>query len=88
MTTGPDLPCDELVELVTDYLEGALDAATQDRVEAHLPECVGCRRYLDQIRTTVALLAQTPRWELSPAARKSVLAAFRARSPGRPPAAG
>jgi predicted anti-sigma-YlaC factor YlaD len=73
---------------VTDALDGALDDVTRDRFEAHLAECLGCRRYLEQIRTTIDLLARTPRWELSPAARESVLEAFRARSPGRPPAAG
>ncbi len=48
-----DLDCDEIVELVTDYLEGAMDARTAAAFEAHLTICEGCRRYLDQIRQTI-----------------------------------
>lgn len=84
MTTGADPAVEELVWLMTSYLERGLDEVTHDRFEEHLTECLGCRRYLDQLRTVVELLARTPRWELSPVARESVLEAFRARSPGRP----
>ena len=51
-----DLTCQELVELVTDYLEGALPAARADEVEAHLRECVDCLRYLGQIQLTARLM--------------------------------
>jgi predicted anti-sigma-YlaC factor YlaD len=50
-----DLPCRELVELVTDYLEGALELAERARFEAHLAECQACRDYVEQMRTTVRL---------------------------------
>jgi len=50
-----DLTCQELVELVTDYLDGALTEAERMRFEAHVSACEGCDRYVDQIRTTVAL---------------------------------
>ena len=50
-----DLTCRELVELVTDYLEGALPAHERARFEAHLGECEACAAYVEQMRTTVRL---------------------------------
>jgi anti-sigma factor RsiW len=50
-----DLPCQELVELVTDYLEDALPPAERARFEAHLAECPGCSNYLEQMRATITL---------------------------------
>jgi anti-sigma factor RsiW len=47
------LTCQEVVELVTAYLEHALPAADRGRVEEHLARCEGCGRYLDQVRTTI-----------------------------------
>jgi len=49
--------CREVVELVTAYLEGTLDARAARRVDVHLARCEGCRIYLEQIRNTVATLA-------------------------------
>lgn len=45
--------CQELVELITDYLEGALPAADRARFEAHLAVCDGCTRYVEQFRLTI-----------------------------------
>jgi predicted anti-sigma-YlaC factor YlaD len=56
---SPELACRELVELVTDYFEGALQPADSARVEGHLARCLGCRRYLDQMRATIAALRET-----------------------------
>lgn len=50
-----ELECRELVELVTDYLEDALPERERERFEAHLAECEGCRRYVEQMRTTIGL---------------------------------
>ncbi len=50
-----DLTCRELVELVTDYLEGSLPAHEHARFEAHLGECEACVAYVEQMRTTVRL---------------------------------
>ncbi len=47
------LTCREVVELVTDYLEGAMPAAERSRFEEHLMGCEGCEIYLDQVKTTV-----------------------------------
>jgi predicted anti-sigma-YlaC factor YlaD len=49
------LTCQEVVELVSDYLEGALGRSTRRRLEAHLRGCDPCVGYFDQIRTTVAI---------------------------------
>jgi hypothetical protein len=50
-----ELTCIEMVELVSDYLEGALPWRVRRRVERHLDGCDGCTRYFEQIRTTVRL---------------------------------
>lgn len=49
--------CQELVELVTDYLEGVLPEERAQEVHGHLQECVDCLRYLGQIQLTAELLA-------------------------------
>ncbi len=50
-----ELSCRELVELVTDYLEGSLPAHERARFEAHLGECEACVAYVEQMRATVRL---------------------------------
>ena len=50
-----DLSCREMVELVTDYLEGALPAPDRARFETHLAGCEGCGSHLEQMRTTIRL---------------------------------
>ena len=69
--------CDEFVELVTAYLDGALDPDTEQRFVEHLAECDGCDRYLEQIRRTVDALGHLPAAGLEPEARDRLLAAFR-----------
>jgi anti-sigma factor RsiW len=59
------LACQELVELVTDYLEGALSPDRYLEVHEHLRECADCLRYLGQVQLTSRLLAQLPTPELS-----------------------
>lgn len=61
-----DLSCRELVELVTEYLEGALPEREHARFEAHMLACDGCERYVEQIRTSVALTQRTRRLEQRP----------------------
>jgi anti-sigma factor RsiW len=74
-----DLNCDELVEHVTDYLDGALDEETERRVADHLAGCDGCTTYVQQIRRTITTLGSSapPAVELSDEARAALLAAFR-----------
>jgi len=73
----PEMPCRELVELVTDYLEDRLSPRDRERFEAHLAECEGCRAYLEQCRQTVRALGRIPEESLPPEARERLLAAFR-----------
>jgi anti-sigma factor RsiW len=75
--TTPELTCQELVELVTDYLEDALPSHERLRFEDHLAGCAGCRRYLEQMRLTVTTLGRLCEDDLSSAARDDLLAAFR-----------
>jgi anti-sigma factor RsiW len=49
------MTCQELVELVTDYLEGALAPEDAARFEAHVASCPGCDTYLEQVRSTIAV---------------------------------
>lgn len=73
------LNCDEFVELVTVYLEGTLDPATERRFVGHLAECDGCDRYLSQMRATMDALGELPPESLSDDARDRLLSAFRER---------
>jgi anti-sigma factor RsiW len=77
MTAQPEMSCRELVELVTDYLEDALDPVTRERFEEHLQFCDGCVAYVEQMRTTVRLVGEVPEESLSPEVRDRLLAAFR-----------
>ena len=77
MAESADLTCAELVELVTDYLEGSLEPDEQDRFERHVEMCEGCAIFLDQIRTTVRLTGRLTEDKLSPSARDILLDAFR-----------
>lgn len=77
--TSRDLACAELVELLTDYLEGALSPDEAGEVEAHLAQCPGCRRYLDQMRVTIAALGTVPIETLPEDALDVLLTEFRRR---------
>jgi anti-sigma factor RsiW len=72
-----DLTCKELVELVTDYLEGALSDERRSRVDAHLASCPFCEIYLDQMRQTVRAVGRLPEESISPEALQTLLAHFR-----------
>jgi anti-sigma factor RsiW len=76
MTTGP-MDCNELVELVTAYLDGSLNLEERARFDVHLLECDGCENYLQQVRNTVATLGKGPFDELDPAFRHRLINAFR-----------
>jgi len=71
------LDCNELVELVTDYLEGTLDMATRARFDMHLLDCDGCENYLQQLRATVVTVGRIEPDRLDPMFRDQLLAAFR-----------
>jgi anti-sigma factor RsiW len=73
----PEMPCRELVELITEYLEDRLSPRDRVRFDAHLAECEACRRYLEQFRQTIRILGRLPEESLSPESRDTLIAAFR-----------
>jgi anti-sigma factor RsiW len=75
--SNDDLPCQELVELVTDYLEGRMSEPERARFEAHLAVCEGCRVYLEQMQQTVRALGQLAEESIEPEAKQRLLTAFR-----------
>jgi anti-sigma factor RsiW len=75
--TEPEMPCQELVELVTAYFEDALGERDRRRFDAHLAECDPCRVYLEQMRETVGLVGRLEADSLSDDARTALLSAFR-----------
>jgi anti-sigma factor RsiW len=72
----PGLTCAEVVELVTDYLEGALADGERARFEEHLAACDGCTSYVEQIRLTIEVVGHVEPDDLSDAAKAELLAAF------------
>ena len=75
--TYEELSCQELVELVTDYLEGALPSELHDRFERHIAHCSGCQAYLKQMRATIRATGTLSVDSLSPDAESTLLDAFR-----------
>jgi anti-sigma factor RsiW len=71
------LVCREFVELVSDYLEGALAPAEHARFEAHLAECDGCAGYLEDMRRMVGSMSDLPKAPVDAATHESLLRAFR-----------
>jgi anti-sigma factor RsiW len=77
-----DLVCVEVVELVTDYLEGALPDAQAQRLERHLGTCPGCTEYLEQLRAVAGSLRGVTDESFPAELRNSVIADFkRSRDP-------
>ncbi len=74
---GQHISCQEVVELVTDYLEAALPPDEADLMEQHLNFCDGCVWYVDQIRSTVATVGRIEEESVPPETRDKLLAAFR-----------
>jgi anti-sigma factor RsiW len=70
------LSCQELVELVTDYLEGALGPADLRRFEEHIDRCAGCTRYLEELRATIRIVGTITTDDLSEGMERELLAAF------------
>ena len=70
------LVCQEGVELVTAYLDGALDPASRARFEAHLEGCDGCATYLDGLRAAVAAVGSIRDDDLDPVYRMRLMDAF------------
>jgi anti-sigma factor RsiW len=72
-----DIVCQQAVELVTDYLEGALSRAGRRRFEAHLAGCPHCTEYLAQMRATIELTGRVTPEELTPRMQDEFIALYR-----------
>jgi predicted anti-sigma-YlaC factor YlaD len=79
MADGTAISCQEVVEVITDYLEGRLSREDVAILEAHFALCDGCRWYLDQMRITIAAVGRIEDEEVPAELRDTVLAAFRNR---------
>ena len=77
MATMHELVCKDIVEVVTDYLEGAIPPALRRRFEAHLAECPYCTEYVAQMRTLGGGLGGLADEQLAPERRDALAAAFR-----------
>jgi anti-sigma factor RsiW len=69
--------CQQAVELVTDYLEGALSRSERSRFEAHLAGCPHCTKYLAQIRATIDALGRVEPESLDPVMKEDLIALYR-----------
>ncbi len=75
--TEQNLTCQQLVELVTDYLEGALPDEERARFEAHLAICPGCTAYVEQMRRLIKLMGRLSEDSLAPREKDELLRLFR-----------
>jgi anti-sigma factor RsiW len=72
-----ELACQQMVELITDYLEGGLSRAQRRRFEAHLAGCEHCSEYLAQMRATIRLTGRLAVEDLTPAMRSEFSQLYR-----------
>jgi predicted anti-sigma-YlaC factor YlaD len=71
------MDCNELVEVITDYLEETMTSEDRARFDEHLVYCDGCTTYLDQMRATLVAMGQIPPESVSGEARDRLLQSFR-----------
>ena len=71
------MTCIELVELVTDYLEGSMPSGQRAHFDEHIAGCEGCTTYLEQFRITIRLTRMLTEEQIAPDARAALLEAFR-----------
>ena len=75
--SSTDISCRELVELLTDYLDGALAPSARERLDAHLEDCDGCNSALAQFRATIEVTGRLTEDEVAAPEREALRAAFR-----------
>jgi predicted anti-sigma-YlaC factor YlaD len=71
------LDCNQIVELVTAYLDGGLKRRERNAFERHLAKCDGCTNYIEQIRLTIETVGRVTAEDLPPELRENLVAAFR-----------
>jgi anti-sigma factor RsiW len=72
-----EMPCQELVELVTAYFDGSLSRRDRRRFRAHISGCDGCTAYVEQMRLVIEATGRLTEQDIEPGAREELLAAFR-----------
>lgn len=72
-----EMACIEVVEVITDYLEGTMPARKRRLLEEHLTGCDGCTAYLEQMRETISLTGRLEPEDVPPELEELLLAAFR-----------
>ena len=78
------ITCQQVVEVITDYLEGVIDPELRAQFEAHLELCPGCAEYLAQMRLSIRALGHVPVETVAPDTRSELLTAFRDLFPAQP----
>jgi anti-sigma factor RsiW len=73
---GMTITCQQVVEVITDYLEDVMDPDLRSEFDSHLTLCPGCAEYLAQMRQTIHALGYVPETSLSPQAQAELLEAF------------
>ncbi len=76
-STPNGLACQEVVELVTDYLEGALLPEKRAQLEEHVAGCDGCTNYIEQVRLTIGMLRGLAQEPVFPETKEELLQVFR-----------
>jgi len=71
------MTCRQIVELMTDYLEGVLSQMDRDRFEQHLAGCDGCQAYLAQLRMTRNVVGRLASEPIPEATQRDLMEAFR-----------
>jgi anti-sigma factor RsiW len=77
MSTREEMTCRELVEVVSDYLDGTLPKQDRLRLEQHLERCPYCVHYIEQMRQTIEALGELSEESLAPETREELVEAFR-----------
>jgi anti-sigma factor RsiW len=86
--TYEDLPCNDFVELTTEYLEGTLPLEERLVVERHLAHCAPCIDYLEQLRSVMHVAGELHEEDIPEPMMESLMDAFRALHGGHGPSAG
>ena len=76
-TQTEELSCQELVELVTNYVDGILSPAERASFDHHLEGCTGCREYVEQMRSTIEVTGRLTPADVSPEMEEKLLTVFR-----------
>jgi anti-sigma factor RsiW len=72
-----EMPCQELVELVTAYFDGSLSRSDRRRFRAHISGCDHCTTYVEQMRQVIETTGRLTEEDIEPGAREELLEAFR-----------